>query len=207
MRKLYHSDLSPYARRVLIVLIEKGLEHEQEKHQFAREFAGLGDVNPCLLLPVYIDDDMHLWESNLIVEFLLKTYPDIRADAPRPPLSATMTRADHHWQDSKILATLETMTDSIMNLRQMKMSGYEPEQITYLRRQRDRIDRCLDWLEKSATPDGFAPGEFSIMDISLICALGNLDNHKTFAWRGRLTLEALVASFADRPSVHSTRTE
>jgi hypothetical protein len=45
------------------------------------------------------------------------------------------------------------------------------------------------------------------MDINLICALGNVDNHKTFAWRGRPTLEALVALFADRPSVRSSRTE
>jgi glutathione S-transferase len=100
---------------------------------------------------------MRLWGSNLIVEFLMKTHPDNGEDAPRPPLSATMTRADRHWQDAKILATLETITDTIMNLRQIKMSGYEPEQITYLRRQRERIDRCLDWLEKSATPDGFIP--------------------------------------------------
>jgi glutathione S-transferase len=42
MRKLYHSYLSPYARRALIVLIEKGLEHEKEKHKFACEFVGLG---------------------------------------------------------------------------------------------------------------------------------------------------------------------
>ena len=37
-----------------------------------------------------------------------------------------MTRSDHHWEDARVLATLETMTDSIMNLRQMKMSGLEP---------------------------------------------------------------------------------
>jgi glutathione S-transferase len=30
MRKLYHSYLSPYARRVLIVLADKSLEHERK---------------------------------------------------------------------------------------------------------------------------------------------------------------------------------
>ena len=35
MRKLYHSYLSPYARRVLIVLAEKGLEYKSYKHKFA----------------------------------------------------------------------------------------------------------------------------------------------------------------------------
>jgi glutathione S-transferase len=207
MRKLYHSYLSPYARRVLIVLAEKGLKHEREKHMFAREFAGLSSINPCLLLPVFIDGDIHLWGSNLIVEYLLKTYPDIASGGPEPPLARAMTRPDHHWEDARILATLETMTDSIMNLRQMKMSGIEPNQVAYLRRQRDRIDLCLDWLETKATADGFAPGEFSIMDLNLICALGNVDNHKSFEWRGRPTLEAIVVRYSERPSVKSTAKE
>ena len=207
MRKLYHSYLSPYARRVLIVLAEKGLGHEGEKHTFAREFAELSSINPCLLLPVFIDGDVHLWGSNLIIEYLLKTYPDARAGSSEPPLAATMTRPDHHWKDATVLATLETMTDSIMNLRQMKMSGLEPENVTYLRRQRDRIDSCLDWLEKQAACDGFAPGTFSIMDLNLICALGNVDNHKSFEWRGRPMLEAIVVRYAERPAVKSTARE
>jgi glutathione S-transferase len=207
MRKLYHSYLSPYARRVLIVLAEKGLEHEREKHMFAREFTGLSSINPCLLLPVLIDGDVHLWGSNLIIECLLKTYTGIAPGAAEPPLAIAMTRPDHHWEDARILATLETMTDSIMNLRQMKMSGFEPDQVAYLRRQRDRIDHCLDWLEQNATANGFAPGEFSMMDVNLICAVGNVDNHKSFEWRGRSTLEAIVARYSERPSVAATARE
>jgi glutathione S-transferase len=92
MRKLYHSYLSPYARRVLIVLAEKGLQHDREKHMFAREFAELSSINPCLLLPVFVDEDVHLWGSNLIIEYLLKTYPDIPSGAPETPLATALTR-------------------------------------------------------------------------------------------------------------------
>jgi len=204
VRRLYHSDHSPYARRVLIVLAEKGLRHESRKHRYAREFADLPQINPCLLLPVYVDDYVHLWGSNLIVEYLLATHPDTPAAAADPPLAATMTRPQRRWEDGKVLATIETMTDSIMNLRQMKMSGIEREQNSYLWRQRDRIDLCLDWLEKNGTGDGFAPGLFSIMDVNLIAALGNIDIHRSFEWRGRAILEAIVARYAERPSVKST---
>jgi glutathione S-transferase len=62
-------------------------------------------------------------------------------------------------------------------------------------------------LDKTGTPDGFVPDIFSIMDINLICALGNVDNHKSFEWRGRPTLEAIVARYAERPSVKSTTGE
>jgi glutathione S-transferase len=56
----YHSYLSPYARRVLIALEEKGLKPRCEKHTYAREFDGLKDINPCLLLPVLVDEEMTL---------------------------------------------------------------------------------------------------------------------------------------------------
>jgi len=92
-------QLSPYARHVSIVLAEKALEHEREKYTFAREFAALSSVNPGLLLPVFIDGDVHLWGSNLIIEYLLKTYPEAAPGAPQPPLAAAMTRPDHHWED------------------------------------------------------------------------------------------------------------
>jgi glutathione S-transferase len=208
MRKLYHSRLSPYARRVLIVLLEKGIEHEREKHTFAREFEGLASINPCLLLPVFVDGDMYLWGSNLIIEYLLNTYLNAGSgSADVPPLASAMTRPDFHWKDAQVLTTIETMTDSIMNLRQMKMSGFEPDQVGYLQRQRDRIDFCLDWLERNATCEGFAPGKFSIMDLNLICALGNVDNHKSFEWRGRPTLETIITRCSERRSVKSTSNE
>jgi len=207
MRRLYHSYLSPYARRVLIVLAEKKLEHEREKYEFAREFEGLSAINPCLLLPVYVDDEVRLWGSNLIIEYLLKTYPSSPPVSLQPPLVTAMTRPEHHWKDAQILATLETLTDSIMNLRQMKMSDLEPNDVAYLRRQRYRIDLCLDWLDKTANREGFAPGVFSVMDINLICALGNVDNHKSFEWRGRPTLEAIIANYAEHPSVKMTAAE
>jgi len=202
----YHSYLSPYARRVLIALEEKGLKPRREKHTYAREFDGLKDINPCLLLPVLVDDEMTLWGSNLILEYLMSKYPNA-ASSPNPPFANSMTRKDHHWSDSRILATLETMTDSIMNLRQMKMSGVELDQIIYLKRQRDRIDVILDWLEKQATAEGFAPGIFSIMDLNLVCALGNIDNRKSFEWRGRPMLESIYALYAKRRSVEVTAGE
>jgi len=48
---------------------------------------------------------------------------------------------------------------------------------------------------------------FSIMDLNLVCALGNVDNHKSFEWRGRPSLEAIMAGYADRPSVKLTSRE
>jgi glutathione S-transferase len=70
-------------------------------------FAELCSINPYLLLSVFISGDMQLWGSNLIIEYLLKTYPDIPTVSPKPPLVARMTRpiitgrTPGSWQPSR----------------------------------------------------------------------------------------------------------
>jgi hypothetical protein len=44
------------------------------------------------------------------------------------------------------------------------------------------------------------------MDLNLLCALGNVDNHKSFEWRGRPTL-AIVARYSERFAVKLTAKE
>ncbi len=136
----------------------------------------------------------------------MQTYPDAAPGTPEPPLAGSLTRPEHHWEDAKILATLETLATSMVNLRQLEISGVKTEQVRYLQRQHARIQNGLDWLEARATPEGFAPGLFSIMDMNLLCALEFSEaRDDIFPWRGRQRLEAIVARYADRPSVQSTR--
>jgi glutathione S-transferase len=77
--------------------------------------------------------------------------------------------------------------------------------VAYLQRQHSRIQYGLDWLETRATPEGFAPGLFSVMDLNLLCHLEFSEARgDIFPWRGRPNLEAMVAHHADRPSVKTT---
>jgi hypothetical protein len=55
-----------------------------------------------------------------------------------------------------------------------------------------------------ATSDGFAPGNFSVMDFNVVCALSNVVLNRSFEWRGRPKLEAVVSRYAECPSVTST---
>ena len=115
-----------------------------------------------------------------------------------------MTRPDHHWDDAKTLAILETMINSIANFKLLRDEGATPERFPYLQRHLDRIESCLDWLEERATPDGFVPGWFSIMDINLICPVMYAEKRKIIELRGKPKLERIIARFSDRPSVAST---
>lgn len=206
MRKLYYSEGSPYARKVRIVLAEKGLDFEGDQSHTGMSAEEHAAINPNLQVPIFEDGDLRLFESNLILEYLLKTYPGAAPGTAEPPLAGSLTRPDHHWEDAKILATLETLATSMVNLRQLEISGVKAEEVRYLQRQHARIQNGLDWLESRATPEGFAPGLFSIMDMNLLCALEFSEaRDDIFPWRGHQRLEAIVARYAHRPSVQSTR--
>ncbi len=203
--KLYASNGSPFARKVRIVLAEKGLEYEADIYDGLRPASG--ELGPTLAIPVLEDGPLKLWESDLIVDYLLKTYPDTKpssAMAASPALSPWMARPDRHWQDMTTLATLASCASSIVNLRLMKSDDITPENSNYLARQKTRVERCLDWLEGQGTDEGFGPGWFSIMDIAFLCPIAFCEVRGIMPWRGRRKLDALFDRYCSRPSLLAT---
>jgi glutathione S-transferase len=156
------------------------------------------------MVPVLVDGDITLFESNLIIDYLLKTYPENPPDMPQPPLVTSLTRPDRYWEDAKALAILETLGNSIANFKLMRDEGATPGRFPYLQRHLTRIESCLDWLEERATAEGFVPGWFSIMDINLICPIMYAEKRKIIELQGRPKLQSIIARFSDRPSIALT---
>ena len=75
---LYYGSGSPYAWRVQLALEHKALPYERKVLSFSAgdtrkpEFLAL---NPRHRVPVIVDDDFVLYESNAIVEYLDEAYP------------------------------------------------------------------------------------------------------------------------------------
>jgi glutathione S-transferase len=204
MIKLYFSDGSPYARKVRIVLAEKGIAYEHDRQDIVRPVEVIRGLNPNLTIPVLKDGRLRLFDSKVIVEYLLQTYPQSQSPDVGRPFYNAPTRPAHHWEDRKTLTTLETLAESIVNIRMMQASGVEIGKVEYLQRQLTRIGAILDWLNLRASPDGFMPGFFSMLDIELVCAVQYAESRAIASWRGRPNLDALVDGLAARPSVATT---
>jgi glutathione S-transferase len=201
--KLYFSNGSPFARKVRIVLAEKGLAYEADVNDAVRPISQA--LGPTLAIPVLDDGPLRLWESDLIVDYILRTYPQATAaTAEQPPLPPWLARPEQHWQDMTTLATIASCGESVVNLRLMQGDGITPENSDYLARQKTRIERCLDWLETRVTEEGFAPGWFSIMDIAFICPMTYCEARAVMDWRGRPKLDALYERYQRRPSLLAT---
>ena len=202
MRTLYMSPFSPYTRKVRVMLAEKALEYSNKKVETSGFPADYGDqVNPCGRVPALDDNGRVLFESNVILDYLLTRYPDAPGDAPTPPLVKSLVRDDKRWEDSEALVAIETMLNSgLTMLRFGKSSGVEKDP-PYLEREYKRVQSILDWLDQRATPEGFVPGWFSVLDLNLVITVQWVDFRKLFEWRGRPNIDKLVAFHEQRPTI------
>ncbi len=202
MRQLYCSPNSPYARKVRIVLKEQGLDYEETMIDAANPPEAMAKLNPNRKIPVLVDGSNVLFESNVVEEYLLRSYPGAGGGIPR--LAESVTRPDHHWEDAAILSTIETALDSGALLFQAQRAQLAADKLPWLQRELARAKSCLDWLETRASAEGFIPGRFSIQDVNAVCLLAWADLRQPFVWRGRKKLEALLQRYQDRPSVKAT---
>jgi glutathione S-transferase len=54
---------------------------------------------PSPAIPVLVDGDVTIFESNLILECLSRSYPGNAPGSLQPPLAPTVTQSEHHWED------------------------------------------------------------------------------------------------------------
>ena len=93
-RRLLFSNASPFARRVRIVLAEKRLPFEEDKVNAVRPIEDIRAHNPALQVPVLYDRNYQLFDSSLILQYLMATYPTPSRTDGEPELSPAMTRPD-----------------------------------------------------------------------------------------------------------------
>ena len=209
MRILHGGDGSPFVRKVRIVLDELGLPFERDTTLATdRPIESFSKLNPTLKVPVLEDDGEVLFDSNFIIEYLLRTYTIPEPKSGHPPLAPTLTRPESYWEDAKVLGTLRALEDAAVFIRLLGVAGLKAEDVPFLRRQQVRVSSCLDWLEakvRTQGSNGLWPGCFSVADISLVCALDFADKHGIYDWQDRASLKERVAQLNERPSVTATR--
>ncbi|MDE2090746.1 MAG: glutathione S-transferase N-terminal domain-containing protein [Gammaproteobacteria bacterium] len=196
--KLIGSLSSPYARKVRIVLIEKGVECPLLLEDVWAADTKIQHSNPLGKVPCLIrDDGSALYDSRVICEYL-DSFPPAGSLIPSPMAERITTR---RW---------EALADGVLDagvLMRLEHTQREPAQRSekWLARQRGKVMAGLEVMEKDlGTNDWCVAGRFTLADIALGCALGwlsfrlpELDWRKTHARLGRhLDRLSLRPSFA-----------
>jgi glutathione S-transferase len=198
MIKLYDYPDCPFCQKVRVVLAEKDLEFEikpvdlRKGEQKAPEFLKL---NPYGKVPVIIDDDIVIYDSTIINEYLDEEYPN-------PPLMP---------EDSAGRAGVRLLEDFADNsflppagavLAELHKPEAERDAEKVRKYQAD-VNRVLARLEGALAGKEYLAGEFSLADIAfvprvlILSQLGiELDSrlHNVAAW---------IARLRERPSVQA----
>ena len=191
---------SPFARKVRIVLRERGLTGQVEEIETAvspvAPNADLARSNPLVKIPALIlDDGTTLFDSRVICEYL-----DAIGDAPR------LFPADgpERWKALRLQSLCDGILDAAV------ISRYEmavrPEALRWkdwIAGQRAKIDGGMDALEHEAVSWGQT---FAIGQIGTACVLGYLDfRFPDIAWRdSHPRLKAWFEEASKRASVRDT---
>ena len=192
--KLYYAKPSPFARRVRVLLRERGLLSQIDEIDTAPwdSPVELLAVSPASKVPTLVlDDGATLTESALIA-----THLDGLGDAAPLLPGAAMVRLLHVWGLAEGLTAAAWLTVVEARREEAQRSP------TWLTRQRDAIDRCLAALETVAP----LPSAPSYAHVVLGVALGYLDFRlSSIDWRsGQPRLAQWYATFAQRDAMQAT---
>ncbi len=192
--KLIYSPLSPFARKVRVVLAEKGLDDQVEGEVVNPwdEPSALTTANPISQVPTLVlDDGTALYDSGVIAAYL-----DTLNDAPRliPP-------GTEQWRVRRTEAAADAICENVVKLRQEALRPEAERSAHHAARWRRTVTRSLDALEQEGPDGGLDLGE-----IMLAIALDYVDfRAPELDWRsGRPNLAARWRRLESRPSFRAT---
>ncbi|MCB1378855.1 MAG: glutathione S-transferase [Alphaproteobacteria bacterium] len=199
--KLLHSPVSPYVRKVMITLHEKGQAENVELVSFSpimptdpipqiTEHNPLGKV-PTLILP----DGTRMVDSRVISEYL-----DHRFGGPRLFPEAAAER----WDALTLMSIADGVPDAgILVMLENVLRPEEARNAAWIKGQMTKVHNAVAAIEARVDP---ASDRFQIGDVATICALGWLDfRMPDLNWRdGHARLADWYETRSQRPSVLAT---
>jgi glutathione S-transferase len=201
MRRLYHLPLSPFCRKVRLILAEKRIEVELvEEKPWERRMDFLR-LNPSGKVPVLRIDELTLAESSAIFEYLEETYPDPPL-LPRDPAGRAEARRLTAWFDDKFHneVTANLLYERVN--RKLSRSGYpDSEKIKAgMRNIKYHLD-YIGWLMDHRR--WLAGDELTIADFAAAAQLSCLDYIGDVDWTRSPGLQDWYAKIKSRPAFRS----
>lgn len=191
-RTLFASPRSPYARKVRIVLAEKGLPFELVMVDLASPPPGFASISPLGKVPAFVDaDGTTIFDSSVIVEYLEDRHGEV----------ASFGRGWRERLRHRELDELgDTIGDQAVLANQAKGRGDSDGEKRHL----DRAARALDEVGRRLD-SGDWPEEFGVGPASVLSGIGYLVlRHGDALVRARPRVERWLAEIASRASVAAT---
>ncbi|MHA0915759.1 glutathione S-transferase [Kosakonia cowanii] len=196
--KLIGSYTSPFVRKISVILLEKGITFEFINEQPYNADSGVGHYNPLGKVPALVTDEGEVWyDSPIIAQYidLLGAEPPMLPDDPKAALK---------------IRQLEALADGIMDaalvsVRELARPVEQQSQAELLR-QREKVSRGLDALEKCLQEGELDVDTLNLATIAIACAISYLNFRRVSpGWNvDRPLLVKLVENLFQRESFART---
>lgn len=191
-RRLFLTPRSPYARKVRITLLEKGLPFETTWVDFAARTPDFMAISPLGKVPAFVDEDgTTVFDSTVIAEYLEDRYPD-------PPFLGKT------WAERLANRALDELGDTVADQAVATWQARSRNDAAGEERALGLAKKALTELQRRAQ-EGRWPAAFGLGDAAVLSALGYFELRL-----GREVLEGYpevlkrAAGWAERPSVAET---
>jgi glutathione S-transferase len=196
MRLLY-SPISPFARKVRVLALEKGLS-DLFSLEIVAPFADetLRAQNPLCKVPALIlDDGEVIFDSSVVADYIdsLSEPRLIPAAQPARRRALTLEAAADGMGDASVLVVRERMRS---------VDQHRPD---LFERQLRAVNAALDLFEAALADGGLSHERFEIGEIAVAVQLAYQDVRQVSDWRpGRLGLSAWFEGVSKRTSMVAT---
>ncbi|HET6607370.1 MAG TPA: glutathione S-transferase family protein [Rhodopila sp.] len=199
MRVLHHMPLSPYARKVRLVLAEKRLPYELRVEKTWERRTEYLEMNPAGTVPTLVEDNgLIIPDSAVICEYLDEAYPDSSLMG-RTLAERIEVRRLVAWFDGKFAAEVTNNLYGEKYLRRLTGRGNpDPSAIrTGYTALRYHLD-YLGWLAE--TRKWLAGHALSVADFAAAAHLSTLDFIGELDWSISPSVKEWYARMKSRPS-------
>lgn len=168
---LYGSPLSPFVRKVAVVLEEKNIAYDWKPVRPHDRDETFQKISPLGKIPAYQDDKVALADSSVISMYLEKIYPS-PALYPADAVGLAKALWFEEYFDGAMITPMNTIY--FQKFFNPKFLG-KPTDMVLLKEAEATLPSMLAYLESQVTPDRWLAGDhFSIADITIAGAFADL---------------------------------
>lgn len=200
MRTLYHLWLSPFSRKIRILLKEKNLDFDMQVEKVWERRADFLALNPAGEVPVLVEPDgTTLSDANVIAEYLEEVYTD-RPLLPQDPIARAETRRLVAWFDIKF--NREVTQNLVEEKITKRFLGLGQPSSQAIRAGVANIHYHLDYIGYLVERRNFLAGdEFSLADVAAASHLSAIDYLGDVPWDQHVPAKDWYSRVKSRPSM------
>lgn len=171
MMVLYSGTTCPFSHRCRFVLFEKGMDFEIRDVDLYSKPEDIGLMNPYAQVPILVERDLILYESNIINEYIDERFPHPQL-MPGDPLERARVRLFLLNFEKELFANVSILED-----RELKDSD-DAKALKAQDAARKHIRERLTQMAPVFLKNKFIMGdEFSMLDVALAPLLWRLDSY------------------------------